>query len=102
MLFSNQNAFRKLCWENYESLWNSPPLEEPVTNLLNPVDEKAIRFYDRIRLNRGSKQFLVDFEELLTTDELFDLFLIVQLKQGHRSIRMEGDPANQFVVYDGA
>jgi hypothetical protein len=83
----------------YSRIWNLYPIDEPVITELPVLSQTLYRFFSQIRLRAGEKIQLQELCDLCfcDLDTLLKMFLLVQLNQGHESIKI--DAANTHMIY---
>lgn len=86
--------------QSYEALWNLVPLEEPQIQLLQVHNIIALRFYQQIRARVGEKINLSELAELgIPEPAVMKLFVLIQLRQGHKAIEFLNYDDASYIVY---
>jgi hypothetical protein len=83
---------------NYQAIFDLPELTPEQLNLFEKPPQLLIKFLQLARANNGSEiSFNSFYEAGINAQELLEIYLVIQLEQGHDSIRFSGES----LIYSG-
>jgi hypothetical protein len=95
-------SYAQYAYQNYETVWNLPPLENNVLALMPPAAIGMIGFFALIKNRVSSKIMIKELLDLgIDADTFYTLALLVIVKQGSEKLQYHLNGGDSFFVYLG-